>query len=321
MGAVKGVGEAAIENIILSREQEGKYKDLFDFCRRVDTRKVNRRALEALIRAGSMNELGPNRASLMLALESALQAAEQHSQKLDLGQHDLFGEAVTDYVQPDMPFIAEWPMSELLQGEKEVLGFYLSGHPLQRYEQELLNFISAPLAQLNAFRNKTVIVAGWVVGLRTLFTKRGDRMAIVTLEDQSGRLDLTVFSEVFNTYRDFLNKDRLLIVEGEISIDEFTGNNKVLSKRLFDMASARETFAKHLIIKVDEGAANPILLEQLQQLIKPFCPGRTPVYLQYHRNDSLVNLLLGDKWQVKPTDQLLFGLQDALGHEAAYVFY
>jgi DNA polymerase-3 subunit alpha len=321
LGAIKGVGEAAIESIIESRQQEGRFKDIFDFCRRVDTRKLNRRALEALIRAGSMDELYANRASLIMALEPALQAAEQHLEKISLGQHDLFGEASNDYVQPDMPKVPDCPMQDRLQGEKEVLGFYLSGHPLQRYEHELLNFISAPLGQLNAFRNQTVIVAGWVIGLRTLFTKRGDRMAIVTLEDRTSRLDLTVFSEPLNAYRELLNKDTLLIVEGEISIDEFTGNNKILARRLFDITTAREAFAEHLLIKVDEKLVKPIFFEQLQQIIKPFCAGRFPVYMQYHRADSIVNLLLGDKWLVKPTDQLLNNLQEVLGDDGAYIYY
>ncbi len=321
LGAIKGVGEAAIENMINSRNAEGVFKDLFDFCRRVDTRKINRRALEALIRAGSMASLGANCASLLAALDSALQAAEQHAQKIDAGQHDLFGESATHYVQPDMLQLAELPMQALLQGEKEVLGFYLSGHPLQRYEQELSHFITAPLGQLSQYRNQTVIVAGWVVGIRSLFTKRGDRMAIITLEDKNSRLDLTVFSDVFMTYKDLLNKDCLLIVEGEISLDEFTGNNKVLARRLFNITTARENFAKHLLIRIEQNKADAVFFEKIQQAIKPFCPGNCPVYIQYHREDSWVNLLLGEQWQVKPTDELLEKLRKMLGEQAAYIKY
>ena len=322
LGAVKGAGEAAILNLIACREEEGSYKDIFDFCRRIDTKKANRRVLEALIKSGSMDDLSPNRASLMLALDAALQAAEQHLQTLQLGQHDLFGEATAEIVAPvEMPNVPDWPKAERLQNEKEVLGFYLSGHPLQRYEYELKHIIKAPLAHMNSIRSQTVIVAGWVVGLRVLFTKRGDRMAIITLEDQTGRLELTAFSEAFNAYKDLVNKDSLLIVEGEVSFDEFTGNNRVMARRMFDITTAREQFAKGLLFKVAAENATDSFVQRLQQIMSPFRPGRCPIMVEYHRPDSVVKLALGDQWQVRPTDQLLDSLHEVLGNQAVSMLY
>lgn len=312
LGAVKGVGEAAIEGIIASRNQQGLFKDLFDFCQRIDARKVNRRALEALIKSGSLDSLGVNRATLTENLETALQTAEQQASALDCGQHDLFGNSV-ETQQPVLKQMPDWPKEQILQGEKEILGFYLSGHPLERYQVELTQFVSAPLGHINPNRNQTVTIAGWVIGLRTLFTKRGDRMAIITLEDHTGRLDLTVFSETFNTYKDLFHKDQLLIVEGEVSLDEYTGNSKVLVKQAFNIAQARERFGQYLLFKVDAAQINPKLIQQLQQTIQTYRPGNCPIVLEYHRSDSASYLTLGAEWKVQPMDELLTAVSELLG--------
>jgi len=320
LGAVKGVGEAAIEIIISNRDQQGIFEDLFDFCHRIDTRKVNRRALEALIKSGSFDELAPNRASLMAYLETALQTAEQYATAQDCGQHDLFGSSTTPE-RPTMKEIADWTLDEKLQGEKEVLGFYLSGHPLYRYRYELDQFVTAPLAHIHSNRKQTVIVAGWVVALRTLFTKRGDRMAIITLEDHTGRLDLTVFGEAFSVYKDLINKDQLLIVEGEVSLDEYTGNSKILVRRALSITQAREQFASHLLFKISANIADMQIFEQLSQIIAPYRNGSCPILIEYHRDDSQAQLALGAEWKVSPTDQLLQAIQAVLGENAAVVAY
>ena len=320
LGAVKGVGEAVIENIIASRA-EAPFTDLFDFCRRVDTRKLNRRALEALIRAGAFDALRTHRAALLAALESALQAAEQYAQTLAAGQHDLFSVTPAHFITPAMPTVPTWSQQELLQGEKEVLGFYLSGHPLQRYEAELAHFTSMTLAELSHARSKTVIVAGWVLSLRTLFTKRGDRMAVVTLEDRATRLELTVFSEVLATYKTMLHKDALLIVEGEAGIDEYTGKHKILARRLFDLATARATFARRLVIELDAQKLAPEFLSQLQTTLRTGSGGRLPVVLQYHGIDACAELALDATWQVQPSEALLDALQKILGVTAVNVDY
>lgn len=320
LGAIKGVGEAAIESIITHREQAGNFKDLINFCQRVDTRKVNRRSLEALIRSGSLDHLGPNRASLIATLNAALQAAEQHTNATNNGQADLFGAAVAPQ-HVTLATVDDLSLDEKLQGEKEVLGFYISGHPLQRYEAELKQFITAPLVAINPHKSQTALVAGWVVGLRTLFTKRGDRMAIITLEDRTGRLDLTVFSEVFNNHKDLLNKDQLLIVEGEVSIDDYTGSSKVMARRLFNIQQAREIYARRILVKITADKASTTLLDKLRQILVPFCPGSCPVFIEYYRPDSSVQLALGANWQVRPAEELLRSMQAVLGDDAVAVTY
>jgi DNA polymerase-3 subunit alpha len=250
----------------------------------------------------------------MTNLESALQTAEQHAEDHASGQQDLFGNNIVSQ-QPIIKEVADWSKQEKLQGEKEILGFYLSGHPLQRYQTELEQFISAPLGHINPNRNQSVTIAGWIIGLRTLFTKRGDRMAIVTLEDHTGRLDITIFSEVFNTHKDLLNKDRLLIVDGEVSLDEYTGNSKVLVKRALDITQARELYGRYLLLKIHSENISNDFIPRLQGILKSYRPGKCPIVMEYHRADSTSQLTLGADWQVQPSDALLETMSELLGEQ------
>lgn len=321
LGAIKGMGEAAVEAILAARKKHGIFRDLFSFCQQVDLHKINKRTLEALIRSGSMDCLGASRASLMASFELALTAAEQMAHKNALGQGDLFGSETTIIQKPQMIAAEEWSVQLRLQGEKETLGHYLSGHPLQQYENELKNFITAPLLELNFMQNKSVIIAGWVTAIRVMYTKRGDRMAIVTLEDRSGRLEIAVFSEAFNAHKDLLNKDQLLIVEGEVSIDDFTGNNKIITRRLFDITQARETFARHVLLKLHAHTVNDRLLNHVQAAITPYNPGRFPILLEYDRPECSTKVEMGAQWRVQPRNELLIALRKVLGDEAVEVCY
>lgn len=320
LGAIKGVGEAAVQAIIKCRETEGPFRDIFDFCQRVDGQKVNRRTLEAFIRSGSFDCFGLNRASLMLTLDIAVQSAEQFTQANIDGQRDLFGNTVQDKnVKPIL--VEEWKLDFKLVGEKETLGFYLTDHPLHRYRDELIHFITIPLAQLDQMVNKSVIVAGWVVGVRSLFTKKGDRMAVVVLEDDSSRLEIPVFSEAYTAHKDLLVKDQLLIMQGDVSVDEFTGNHRVLPRKLFTITEAREKFGRQLILRFSQEMLSPPQLTKLQQMLMAFSPGRCPVQIEYHRGDCITHMPLGSNWLVKPTDQLFNQLRDAFGMDTVVMSY
>ena len=245
LGAIKGVGEGAIEGIITSREEDGQFRDLFDFCNRIDLKKANKRTLEALIRAGALDELGPNRATLMASLDTAVQMAEQQHKNLACGQEDMFGMAEPQ-AAPEAQFVEarDWDDEIRLNGEKETLGLYLTGHPIERYEAELRGIGARRIATLNPNGDQTILVAGLVVAMRTMNTRRGGKMAFVTLDDRSGRLELAVFSETYDHYRDLLVKDRLVVVEGEVSVDDYSGGIKMSTRKIFDIDHAREAFAK-----------------------------------------------------------------------------
>jgi DNA polymerase-3 subunit alpha len=332
LGAVKGVGEGAIEGIISSREQDGPFKDLFDFCQRIDLKKANKRTLEGLIRCGAMDELGPdretespwsNRATLMATLESAVQRAEQHHKNLASGQDDMFGVAEPQAEEEAGQFIVvkEWDDEIRLTGEKETLGLYLTGHPIDRYEHEIRQFVSKRIAELNPKSDQAITVAGLVVAMRTMNTKRGDRIAFITLDDRTGRLELAVFSEAYNHYRDLIAKDRLLVVEGEVSVDDYTGGLKMSANKIYDIDHAREAFARQLVLKVDEKKAANGFIHELAQVLNPYREGHCPVRVDYQRPDACAQIQLGSEWRVRPTDELIRRLDDLTGRGQVRVEY
>ncbi|KAF0192599.1 MAG: DNA polymerase III subunit alpha [Gammaproteobacteria bacterium] len=333
LGAIKGVGAAAVEALVEQREHDGAFRDLFDFCCRVDSRKVNRRVIEALIRSGAMDALGPNRASLMASLGRALSMAEKHVNDRVTGQNDLFGAlSIGDVAGPAVtgagnearsPFIevASWSEDERLTGEKETLGLYLTGHPINKYEQELAHFTSARVVDLKPTRDQTVVIAGLVVALRAMNSRRGERIAFVTLDDRSGRIEIGVFAECYRTYRDLLAKDRLLVVEGSVSVDEYSGGFRMSAERIMDIDQARAVFAKGVQVNVDDSLAGNGFVQSLARTLQPFREGGCPVRVHYLGQSARADLVLGQEWRVKPTDELLHRLGELAGSDRVCVLY
>jgi DNA polymerase-3 subunit alpha len=321
LGAIKGAGEAAIESIIEERVANGEFKDLFDFCRRVDTRKANRRVIEALIRSGALDDLGPGRASMVASLTLALQAAEQHDRDQTTGQNDMFGGAVASgEVQDRFNQVPDWADEERLAGEKDTLGLYLSGHPIARFEAELDRFTSVRLSDLQVRSGETQVVAGLVVSLRTLNSRAG-RMAVITLDDRTARMDAVVYSDLFAAHRELLVKDKLLILEGEVGVDDFTGGCSMTVQKLSDLDTAREAFARNVVIRLGEEHVGNGLLDEIRDAIKVHCHGRTGLCIEYLRSDASVRLALGNDWRVHPTQALLARLSDLVGPESVEVEY
>jgi len=336
LGAVKGVGEAAIEVIIQERLANGPYQSLVDLCRRVDSRKVTRRVYEALIRAGALDGLGENRASLMMQLPEALKSAEQHLRDSAAGQSDLFGSVVEPAAQ--LPVLAaasvpEWDEEQRLAGEKETLGLYLTGHPIDRYREELASIISAPLAELadesalaagasrQRGQEKTVVLAGLVVELRTRNTQSGARMAFVTLDDRSARMEIRVFSRVFEQYRALLAIDKVLVVQGTLGFDDFSGSMRLNAERIYEIDQAREVYAKRLVLDVDEVRAGNGFVSSLATVLQPFREGSCPVGIRYLGTSAQAHITLGDEWRVHPTDELLHRLRELAGEARVRMLY
>jgi len=326
LGAIKGVGEGAIESIRNSFHEHGKFANLFEFCQRIDLKKANRRTLEALIRAGALDELGPGRATMMSSLTTALQLADQQSRDSASGQEDLFGAMAassTPQEQITYEFVEtqDWDDETRLNGEKETLGLYLTGHPIARYEAELKGIITSSIANLNPTSNQTMIVAGLIVAMRTMNTRRGDKMAFITLDDRSGRVELAIFSEPFQQYRDMLAKDRLVVVEGDVSIDDYTGGVKMSAHKIYDISRAREAFASRLLVTVDYEKAGNGFVNSLVKVLTPFKEGHCPVYLNYLGCTAKANIRLGDQWSVHPTDELIHRLNELAGESNVKVEY
>ncbi|RDI39083.1 DNA polymerase III subunit alpha [Aquicella lusitana] len=308
LGAIKGVGEAAIENIIAAREQNGPFTDLFDFCQRIDLRKVNRRVLEALIKSGCFDTFGKHRASLMASLNNALQQAEQALHNETYGQHDLLGMTMNT-AQPQYIEALPWPSDLQLQGEKETLGFYLTGHPLHQYLEELAHFTTCRIAELHPAEHQSACVAGIISLVRTRQTKRGDRIAIVTLDDGTTQIEMVCFADAYQKYREWLNEDQLVVIEGDVSLDEFNNLPRLVCRDLYTIDQARARFSKCLQIHVSEMAFD---MQQLKSLLISHRGGNCPVVFRYENNGIKADITLGKEWLIKPAETLLSLLQSAL---------
>jgi len=324
LGAIKGLGQAAIDAILDARRQGGPFGDLVDFCQRIDLRRVNRRVLESLIKAGAMDSLGTHRAALLASLNVALATAEQTERTRAAQQNDLFGMGETSGPESAVAAYAEtppWSEDLRLEGEKETLGLYLTGHPIIRYEQELSRVIDNTLAELKPNEDKTIVVAGLVVGMRIMQTRRGDRMAFVTLDDRTGRLELAVFSDMFERHRDLLSKDALLVVEGQVSVDEYSGGFKMSAERIYNIDQARAAFASHLEIDVDAALAAGGLVDELKRALKPATPGSCPVHIRYDAGAAQADIVLGPEWKVVLDNGLLESLAGLAGADRVRLIY
>jgi DNA polymerase-3 subunit alpha len=316
LGAVKGTGEAAINAIVAAREQDGPFESLFDFCRRVDKRIVNRRVIESLVKAGAFDALNDHRASLLASVGVAMEAAEQESR--DALQNSLF-DAIDDGAQnrPDALVDApRWQLAEQLMHEKKALGFYFSGHPYDAYRRELSGFIKTRLADI-APQPQPVWLAGVVYAIRTQMTRRG-KMAFVALEDGASRIEVSVFSELFDANKDLLKEDQLLIVEGKVSRDDYSGGFRVIAESVLDLAGARTRFAKLLSLSCS-GAANAVKLREILAGYRDESGCR--VRIGYRNAAASCDLELGDSWRVRLKDNLLVSLEDCLGEAGAAIQY
>jgi len=318
LGAIKGVGEAAIENIVLEREKNGPYQDLFDFCKRIDMQKMNRRVLEALIKAGCFDSLEQNRAKLFASLNNALQHAEQAHSNEQRGQHDLLGMDMQTET-PHYLNVPAWSEETQLQGEKETLGFYLTGHPLNRYINELAQFTTGRIAELHPSQHKNVRAAGIITNMRTRQTKRGDRIAIFTLDDGTGQMEAVCFSDSFHTYRSLLTDDQLIVTDGELSMDDFSNNPRMVCRDMWNIDQARERFAKTLQIHLT--SPQSIEPSTLQQLFKQHLGGKCQVIIKYVKDNAQANIKLGNQWLIKPTDALIMHLHERSEVKAVEVIY
>lgn len=318
LGAVKGTGWAAIEVILQARRKDGPFKDLFDFCNRLDLRKVNRRVVESLIRAGAFDSLSSNRNAMLSAVGMAMAAAEQNS--ANSNQNSLFGAAADSEVHI-LPNVVPWPEQQRLQEEKAALGFYFSGHPYWAYQKDLSQFISTTLANLSP-KEQPQLLAGIVTGVRVRMTQRG-KMAIVTLDDGTTRIEVVVGNELLNQHPQLLKDDQLIIVEGRVSNDEFSGGIRVNARKLHDLSSLRNSKASFLKISCN-GQSDAV---KLKALLKPYLKQVSDeqrgcaVKVEYHNKTSRVELMLGNDWRVDLHDELIAGLTEWLSRDNVKILY
>jgi DNA polymerase-3 subunit alpha len=316
LGAVKGVGRGACEAIADARRSQGPFRDLLDFCTRVDSGKLNRRVLEALVSAGALDGLGVNRASLMLQLPEVMKATEQLARERDAGQSSLFGGGgALPEIHIELPVTGDWSLEQKLIGERETLGHFLSGHPLDPWQGELATLVGYSLGDLDRlFSSKKnnrgeaqVVLAGLVTAVR----RRGDNQAFVQIEDTHGRLECAFFSDAFSEFAPLLSRDRIIIVEGGLREDSFNGGYSLRARQCWDFRSLCAQYGRQLALTIDlreRGA-----WERLQQAMAAFRPGGTPLRLDVLTAGSRGLVDLNGAHSVRSDAELVSALRGLAG--------
>jgi DNA polymerase-3 subunit alpha len=329
LGAVRGVGRGAVEELLAQRNAHGPYKTIEDLCRRLDLQKVNRRVLEALIRSGSLDGLGANRATLMQRLPAAMQLGDQNSKAHQAGQNDMFGLAADDRAPVVVPLrtpeLPDWNEAVRLQGERETLGLYLTGHPIAQFEAGLNRFVSHRIGDLISDRPMETVRFGGgkavtVAGLIDEVKKRGPR-TILTLDDRTGRLEVTLFEDVFQRHRDLVAKDALVLVEGSLRFDEFSDGWRLSARRITELDKVREQQARRVVIKWPARSDSVALLGRLAEILTPFRPGPCPITVEYTGSGACGALTLGPEWAVRAARELLEKLEGLVGRGGVQVVY
>ena len=324
IGAIKGVGEGPIEAIIEARETQGAFKDLFDFCAKIDVKRVNKRLLEKLVLSGAMDNLGPHRAALMATLPEAIAAAGQHAKAESFGQSDMFGLLTTEPEDVLQAFadVPQWPEKVWLEGEKDTLGLYLTGHPINQYADEIRYYTEGRLVDLKPTgKDQMASAVGLVLGVRVMTNKRGRRWAIVTLDDKSARIDVRFFPDMYEQFESVLETDKILLIKGQVSFDDFSGGNTITARDVMDIVQAREKNARALALYVDTQVLEQQKMSQLQSILQAFNGGSCPVQLAITHPDVEATLACSAKWYVTPEDQLLHDLKQCLGEKAVSILY
>jgi DNA polymerase III subunit alpha len=331
LGAIKGVGQGAVEAIVGERRAHGDYSSLEDLCRRLDLSKINRRVLEALIKSGSLDGLATNRATLMHRLDAALALGEQNSKANETGQHDIFGLSsahVPEAVRASAPDQVEWTDTVRLRAERETLGRAISGHPIDRFVNDLprfitgriVDYIDAEKPQASAeggrsfFGGKPVAIAGVMEELR----KRGPRTEVV-LDDDSGRISVTFFDEQYQQYREILVKDALLLIEGKLRFDEFANTWVLRANKVSELERLREKEARRIVLKMK--SSDRLSMEKLQAVLAQYRGGACQVSVQFFAAGARGTYSFGADWNVRPTPALTEELEKLLGRGRIAVLY
>ena len=336
LGAIKGLGRSAVDAVVAERETNGPYSTITEFCRRIDLEKVNRRALEAMIKSGAMDSFGTTRRSLMDELPEALKSADQEARASAAGQDDMFGL----HIEADAPqtavsartesSLAEWNDRQLLANEKEALGLYLTGHPFDTVRRDAMHLVDGKLVEISsepppitssgernyAQQRREVTVAGLIMDIR----KRGNRVTVV-LDDDTGRLEVSLTSESFQEFRHLLSKDEIVVVTGTMRYDDFIRAWQVRANKVVHIDRVIEMNAKSMILSLEPNGQGQRILNRLHDVLLPYREGNCDVAVQYVGSDAAARLELGPEWTVRPSRELRDKLTELLGQNSVRLLY
>lgn len=332
LGAIKGVGRAVVEAVIANREASGSFSNLTEFCRRVEHDKINRRSLEAMIKAGAMDDFGISRCALMHQVPESLASADQAARAAAAGQNDMFGLEKADVAvdAPEAIDMPEWQEQDYLRNEKEALGLYLSGHPFDAVRADAMAFVDGKLVDLmsetppqstKGERNyakggREVTVAGLVADIR----KRGNRVS-VTLDDDTARMEISLFSEAFQEFRHLLVKDEIVVIGGALRYDDFLSNWTINAKNVTHIDRIIESRARSMVLNLAPNGHGEALLVRLHDVLLPHREGSCDVSVQYVGESASARLKLGPEWTVRPSRELRDKLSELLGSKNVRMLY
>jgi len=315
LGGVKGAGENAIMAIIAARQSGGPFTSLFDFCKRVDKKQINRRTIEALIRSGAFDSFGVDRAVLFASVGFAMEYADQEAKSAN--QVSLFGGDDSDLVAPpDYVQATAWTDREKLAEEKIALGFYLSGHMFDSYSGEARRFARTKLSELEPSREPRMM-AGVITGVRTQMTQRG-KLLIITLDDKTAVVEVTVYNELFEPNKHMFKEDEFLCVTGKVSEDRFSGGLRITAEKVYDITAARVQFGRQMGWSLPNAVPSAKLQEVLAAHRDEY---GLPIAMRIKPQGIDCVLQLGDEWRVAPSDALKIALEQGLGAQEVAVEY
>jgi DNA polymerase-3 subunit alpha len=329
LGAIKGVGRAVCEAIVAARTSGGPFRDLADFCARMDPGKLNKRVFEALIQSGAMDALGANRATLTAQLPEAVKAAEQNLRDREAGQNDMFGAALAPVATVSIatPPQPPWTLERKLAGERATLGHYLSGHPTDPWRGVLAQLATCPIGEITARYEPPAPRVGddgenryrrppetpWAVaGMVVKVFRHGEAGAGVRIEDWSGAMTTNFFRDAMEEYGALLQPDAILVIEGGLAFDDFRGELRVRARRVWTLDQVCEAGTR--VLRVGVNGIDAGFVTSFKRALAGHCGGRTPLLLTGYRNATgSADLRLGDEWRVKVSTQLLRSLAEVKG--------
>jgi DNA polymerase-3 subunit alpha len=313
MAAVKNVGRAAVDEIVKERERGGPYASVVDLCRRVSHDALNRRVVEGLVAAGAMDTLHPSRRRQFEVVPMALEGGARHQREKAMGQTGLFEDEAA-LPASDLPPVPEWDRNTRLSREREVLGFYLSAHPLDAYRDEISAVATGDTAALRGASGEVGLL-GVVSSIVRKVDKKGRNMGFVTVEDYAGTLECVLFADVFEKAKPFLEADRVVLVRGRLDRREPESDPKILATDVFDFESSRDALEHTLYLKLPLGVLDEKTLYRIGGVLERY-PGRGEVVLLLETVSGRRVRMKANRYQVGVHSDLLVELRSLLGQDA-----
>jgi len=330
LGAIKGVGKPTVETIIAERVNNGEYSSMHEFCKRLGSEKISRRVIEALIKSGSLDEFSISRNALIDHLPDAIKSAEQEARNFAAGQNDMFGSISDNQEKTIITNSAEWKEEILLKNEKEALGLYLSGHPFHAIKNDALCFTNGTLKSIQSLERpksetgdkkyrqpkRHTRIAGLIADIK----KRGNRISII-LDDDTSRIEATLFNDKFQEFKEQLKKDTIVVIEGNLRFDEFSSAWQVNVDSIKDIHQMIELNAKNLIIELSEDQKNSHIFNNLKLCLDSSEAGFCEISINFNKSKAIARLDLGEKWSILPTKKLRDDLNHLLGRDSVKLSY